>query len=339
SARGRQTCLANIQKALRSKLLFDYAVNRKMTIQDTVERFLRRGTTEDRVLAASIASLLCIQLGFGVDSEELFKSLKQYLIIVIQDPTAHPAARASCCTTLGICCFLACDEDEDFKECTQVFENVFNTNKTVQPPQVPFHCSALLSWGLLLSIANNAEDLVQQVINILQTSNEIDLRISAGEILALMYEIKRFSDESFQGDRKRICELLRELATDSDRHKAKKDLKQQRASFRDVLKAVEDGAVPEDSIRFGTEVMELDSWARRRQYGALKDTLTTGTVTHLKANELVRQIFELGPPISLEESKQKKCSKYERQLWNNAASKARTLTRGKHRDKRNASMY
>ena len=47
------------------------------------------------MLASSIAMLLCIQLGAGSESEDVFKSLKPNLITVIQDQTAGSAARAS----------------------------------------------------------------------------------------------------------------------------------------------------------------------------------------------------------------------------------------------------
>ena len=36
-----------------------------------------------------------------------------------------------------------------------------------------------------------------------------------------------------------LVEILRELATDSNKYRAKKDRKQQRASFRDILRYIE----------------------------------------------------------------------------------------------------
>ena len=53
------------------------------------------GTPEDRVLASSIAALLCVQLGAGSESQVVFKTLKPHLITVIQDKTAASAARSS----------------------------------------------------------------------------------------------------------------------------------------------------------------------------------------------------------------------------------------------------
>ena len=73
---------------------------------------------------------------------------------------------------------------------------------------------------------------------LLETS-DLSVRIAAGEILALMYEMGRDINEDFVGDNNGLCDLLRDLATDGNKHKAKKDLRQQRSSFRDILKTVE----------------------------------------------------------------------------------------------------
>ena len=74
--------------------------------------------------------------------------------------------------------------------------------------------------------------------NLLETS-DLGVRIAAGESLALMYEMARDINKDFIGDSNGLCDLLRDLATDGTKHKAKKDLRQQRSSFRDILKTVE----------------------------------------------------------------------------------------------------
>lgn len=53
------------------------------------------GTPSDRVLASSIAALLCVQLGAGSESQVVFRTIKPHLITVIQDKTAVFAARSS----------------------------------------------------------------------------------------------------------------------------------------------------------------------------------------------------------------------------------------------------
>lgn len=111
-------------------------------------------------------------------------------------------------------------------------------------------------------------------------------------------------------DAEALCSTLRSLATDSNKYRAKADRRRQRATFRAVLHFVEvcvgtytsergctpahscpashgpsasqDGECEEDTVRFGLEVLYVDSWARRRVYAAFKDVLGSGMHHHLQ---------------------------------------------------------
>ena len=56
--------------------------------------------------------------------------------------------------------------------------------------------------------------------------------------------------------------LIQKLATESDRYTSRKERNAQRSSFRDILSALRDGSVPDREVRFGVELLPLDSWAR-----------------------------------------------------------------------------
>ena len=80
---------------------------------------------------------------------------------------------------------------------------------------------------------------LRRMMFLLQTS-DLSVRIAAGELLALMYEMGRNVNDDFgYRDRNGVCDLIRELATEGNKHIAKKDLRQQRSSFRDILKTIE----------------------------------------------------------------------------------------------------
>ena len=80
---------------------------------------------------------------------------------------------------------------------------------------------------------------LRRVMFLLQTS-DLGVRIVAGELLALMYEVGRSVQHDFgYRDRNGVCDSIRELATEGTKHIAKKDLRQQRSSFRDILKTIE----------------------------------------------------------------------------------------------------
>lgn len=111
------------------------------------------------------------------------------------------------------------------------------------------------------------------------------------------------------GDMDALCGALRTLATDSNKYRAKADRRRQRATFRAVLHFVEvrvrtgpracpqarppharphgpsapqGGECEEETVRFGLEVLYVDSWARRRVYAAFKDVLGSGMHHHLQ---------------------------------------------------------
>lgn len=141
--------------------------------------------------------------------------------------------------------------------------------------------------------------------------------MAVGEALALIYESGREEDLSFEEDFAfNVADTLKQLATDSHKYRAKKDRKQQRATFRDILQFIEvvlliyylilfiyfffqNDNVPELQVKFGKEVLVLDTWARRIQYESLCNILGPSINAHLTENELLRDIFELlDPPPS-----------------------------------------
>lgn len=71
-------------------------------------------------------------------------------------------------------------------------------------------------------------------------SPHLEVRMAAGEVVALMLERGRQYDTYYEWEAsEQLLDKLRQLATDSHKYRAKKDRKAQRSSFRDILKYVE----------------------------------------------------------------------------------------------------
>lgn len=68
-------------------------------------------------------------------------------------------------------------------------------------------------------------------------------------------------------------------------------------NFQTVFVPLQDDELEPLQVKFGQEVLVLDSWLRRKQYYALCHILGPGLNTHLTENELLRDIFELGARI------------------------------------------
>lgn len=71
-------------------------------------------------------------------------------------------------------------------------------------------------------------------------SPHLDVRMAAGETIALILESGRSHDEDFLEEYLAdLIDVTKQLATDSHKYRAKRDRKTQRATFRDLLRYLE----------------------------------------------------------------------------------------------------
>ncbi|XP_072732612.1 interferon-related developmental regulator 2 isoform X2 [Ciconia boyciana] len=336
SAKTRQLALQSLRLAFSSRTLSEFLLERRLTLTDSLEKCLKKGKGEEQALAGTVLTLLCLQMGSGPEGEEVFRSLKPLLISVLTDSMASPGARQSCATALGMCCYIAAADLEDLVSCLSCLEAIFSPPSAGEGGSAPaqhglLHCSALQSWSLLLTICPPSH--IKSVLDNrwlklppLLSSSSVALRILAGETIALVFELAQDVEEDLcHQDTEFLRAQLKVLATESNKYRAKTDRRKQRSIFRDILRFIESGEYQEETIRFGLECMYLDSWARQRTYQAFKEN-----------NELLREIFGLGPPLVLDAAalKASKVSRFEKHLYNSAAFKARTKARSRVRDKR-----
>ncbi|XP_051804964.1 interferon-related developmental regulator 2 isoform X2 [Acanthochromis polyacanthus] len=350
SSKTRLAALESLRQAFSSRLLDDFLTERRLTVSDCLERSLKKGSGEEQAAAATVFALLCIQLGGGDEAEEGFKMLRPILTAILIDSTASIAARQSCARSLGMCCYVSAAEDgEDLIKSLALLESVFmssypnreGTLPTPKPGSSGLHSAALQAWSLLVTLcpASRLTVLLHLHLPKLQAclqSSDVNYRIAVGETIALLVELGRDLDEDFEvDDSESLCESLKSLATDGNKHRAKNDRRKQRSIFREVLHYIENEDFTEEKIRFGVENVYIDGWMRRRIYDAFKEILESGVRHHLQFNPLLRDIFGLGPPLILDASvKGNKISRFEKHLFNSAAFKARTKQRSKARDKR-----
>lgn len=351
SVQTRVQALQSICEVLMHRYVPDFIEERKLTILDIVEKSIRRGKGPEQALAARIAALLLMQLGGGFD---FIKPLGQYLLTAALDKSVPCDARAKCCTALGLLNFLGSDDIGDLIQLMGTFETIFSGSymKGDQSPTSAsgdasaLHSAALSAWGLLLTLippghfvtnmSQKSAPSIQQLMGMLK-SPHLDVRMTAGETIALVFECGRSHDEDFLDEFiTDVVDATKLLATDSHKYRAKRDRKTQRATFRDVLRYLEEDESPEINIRFGTESLLIDSWAVHHQYSALCAAMGPGMTIHLRENEFIRDILQLGVKLVQEDIINSKRTKIEKRMLHATAFKTRTLTRSKNRDKRNA---
>lgn len=349
SAKGRVESLVALRAALSKQYIYDFVSERKMTLGDSIERCLKKGKGDEQSAAAMCSILLLMQLGTGDDGEEALRSLYPVLKVIMLDNSAPYAARAACAEALGLCTFIAVEEIELIVDTMNALESVFRSlyckGDGSVPAHVPaavcMHTSTLSAWTLLLSTVPTSvlqlflENQLKKLSDLLLNA-DVDIRISAGEAIALLYELAKADDEDFEGDGfDDLCMELKKLSTECNKYRAKKDRRQQRSSFRDILNSVESGEFTKQRIRVNErESIIIGSWAARVQYDAFCHALGTGMSIHLQENDLLRDVFSLGPPLLGTNAVSNKVSKTERHMAHDAAFKARTKSRAKMRDKK-----
>lgn len=348
SAGGRVKALEALCSGFLKRYCPDFAEGRQMTFCDLVERSLKKGKGAEVVSGSRLGVLLALQLP---DSEEVYKELRGLMGQIANDKTASPASRVAVVDSLVGLCFLGGGEMAEVVSTMTTLETIFSnsflkkdgTLPTPSPDQQALHCSALAGWCLLLTLQTSGEVFrianrsIQNLSGLLGSS-DVDLRITAGEAIALILEFAYDYDEEYEPDQlMNLIEILKNLATDCSKSRSKKDRKEQRSSFRDVLKGVEEGDCPSENVKFGREVVRLDCWYKKIQYNWFCKVLGSGMNLHLQSNYMLREIFELGAPLPIfDVNSASKQSKSERNAANQLAFKHRTQSRGKNRDKRSA---
>ncbi|XP_014244492.1 interferon-related developmental regulator 1 [Cimex lectularius] len=344
SAQARTNCLESVATLFTTKFIPEFVINRKLTLTDSIERCLKKGKGLEQAAAAQLATLLCVQLGSGDMTDDVCKAISPLLTFIVNDHSMSVPARSKCCWALGLLSFLA--NTEDIGDTMQTLENVFSASYHKGDGSVPsvsqdhaiLHNAALSSWSLLLTVIelDSAINIptIRQLSELLD-SPHLDVRMAAGESIALLLEQQRQSaeEEWIWEENDELLEKLRQLATDSHKYRAKKDRKTQRSSFRDILRYVEYDEFPNIQVRFGQEALALDSWCKKKQYDAFCQVLGSGMNLHLTENDLLRDVLELGEKVSHLSMSSNKQSKLARHLMNAANFKARSISRAKNRDK------
>lgn len=352
SAATRVKALEALTTALQKRVVTSFLLDNYITMTDLVERALNKGRVTEIVAGAKLGSLIILTLATSEEAEQVYQTLQPLLIKIIKDPSANPAARRQCTITLSLSCFLACQDVSELKNTCTALHATYAQSLPKGNGELPshsaavtaFHAAAVGGFCLLISIMSPtyvysiADSFIKEMFSLL-SSSDVDMRITAGEALALSYELARQHDEDYTWIKENeLSVALHELATDSQKFRAKKDRKQQRASFRDVVRTVDEGELPYEALTIGPhhqlQHFELDSWSLKLQYQALCNSLAQGVNHHFTYNVGVRNIYELGPPPMKMDISALLKSKVKRPNHQSDATKARIRSRNKTRDNR-----
>ncbi|VEL27998.1 unnamed protein product [Protopolystoma xenopodis] len=320
-----------------------------------IEFILKRGRTEERASAAECLAVLCTQVD-SIELQDWLEKIRYHLEVIYRDAGEPYVVRGSCALALSTLLFFTFDGNYDFlKETMNNLELIFRGSCPKGDGKVPFlssetvllHLNTLQAWTLIYTMLPKhdaniiGKSSLITLIGLIKCSN-VDVRISAGESVAIIYErIRAETDVKYQGTHFRnLCQLLNDLSTDGAKSRSKEDRKKQRHSFREIVNSIVRDEAPDTTVRFGNqETLQIDTWCSHFYYNLLCDLLGGGLPNHLRDNIILRQIFDLGSPlprIGLRTNIRgsRKASRAQRNYANQFAFKMRTQILSSKRDKR-----
>lgn len=74
--------------------MFNGVGYRTFTLNDCIERSLKKGGVDEKCAAAELATVLCVQLGTDPVGEDICRILKPILLTIAFDNSASPKVRA-----------------------------------------------------------------------------------------------------------------------------------------------------------------------------------------------------------------------------------------------------
>eukprot|EP00455_Lapot_gusevi_P026664 TRINITY_DN2811_c0_g2_i5.p1 TRINITY_DN2811_c0_g2~~TRINITY_DN2811_c0_g2_i5.p1 ORF type:complete len:328 (+),score=123.27 TRINITY_DN2811_c0_g2_i5:91-1074(+) len=163
---------------------------------------------------------------------------------------------------------------------------------------------------------------MHRLSTLLQDSS-LEVRLAAGEAIALLYasqwELKQEAEDDPEAkvaldsldvddgeldvedenefldeervDQHDLCSILEELATDGDRHKARKERAVQRSLFRAISATVSEGEQPSETLRIAGQKRDFSGWRALIQLESFRRVLTDGFHKHFEENPLISEVF------------------------------------------------
>lgn len=348
----REASLSMLKKLFVNKYVIDILDNKRFTLTESLLKSLKRGKTNEQLLACDMIMLTFIQLGIlNTETVAFLGDAKQAFEENISDEKLDADVRAACAKAYALAVFVTNEASYDIAGILDKLEAIFAASyakgdgslRNFTPKVYDLHSTALSSWSLLLCImpisyvTRATQKHLLNFVDLLK-SPDVELRIAAGETIALLFELAQCDPQSdlkiFEDDD--LYETLKGLANDSAKYRSKKDRKQQRSSFRDILKTIEDGEFECQQIKFGSESLYLDNWVRRKEYETFREILCTGLNSHLQQNEFIREMFDLGAPLVASEASRKSLqsgmSRFQKTQFNKEQFRNKTKSMNKRRE-------
>lgn len=339
----REIALEAIFKELKNQYHEEFVTKSRLTLLDSLKKSLRKGSAKERKFAALCVAMTSVTL--GAEDDELVHEFQPVLseLISPQNTSVPEEAKATLAESLAMVCFIAADENQTLNVINELFAVVqHHTSKN------ELVAASLRAWSLLVSTISKStgiEPIVEQALQTLADllkNEDVDVRVAAGEAVALLvekqrdveednFELRSFADIG-QVDVDDLLDTLQELASDKNKLRARKDKLKQRLPFKEIVASVEEGIIPSETLSFKHQKFAFENWEKLIQLDAIRELLAEGLQAHFESNPLLHQIFDIAVD---KQAKKTQLSSVEKRLMMSPSSpmnKARTQNRSKQRE-------
>ncbi|XP_055833247.1 uncharacterized protein LOC129902189 isoform X2 [Solanum dulcamara] len=289
---------------------------------------IKRGSSKEIALASHVIGLLALTAGPGDKAHDILKESQTLISEAALKSRSDNSKISSLLECLAIITFVGGEEPEETEKSMRCMWLVINPklgpNVATAKPSPAMITVVVSSWSFLLTTMDgwtldpkSWQGSISYFSTLLDKEDR-SVRIAAGETLALVFEIgslEKFSGESkgssdsstdeanksrellhIQGLKAKVLNQVRTLSAEAGgKGSAKKDLNNQRNTFRDILEFLEDGYSPEASAKIGGLSFSTSTWAHLIQLNFLKHFLGGGFVKHMQENEFLHDVFGFTP--------------------------------------------
>eukprot|EP01119_Soliformovum_irregulare_P016838 TRINITY_DN492_c0_g1_i1.p1 TRINITY_DN492_c0_g1~~TRINITY_DN492_c0_g1_i1.p1 ORF type:complete len:391 (+),score=115.63 TRINITY_DN492_c0_g1_i1:265-1437(+) len=346
----REKALQDMIKTLRMDYHYDDVEKIKFTLVEDLKKELKKGNHTEQELACQLASVTAITQ--GDEAEQLYKDISSSLKDLISN-SGSQVVKASALTTLAMLIFISESDEQATINSLDIFSSAFSSQES-STEQI---LAGLKGWSLLSSTISAHYTFATQIpahlltlANLLR-SDQPDVRIAAGEVIAFLYEcavVEAAMDEESEEigpnpdefaeyagmEFDDLMDLMKSLTKDKTKGRAKKDKEKQRTPFKDIVSYIETGSVPEEVLSFRHQKVSFSSWAQLAQLNAFRDALGQGLQAHFESNQFLQEVFDTK---IAKDVKKVTMTAVEKRMYmgdNTERAKNRTRTLGKSRNTR-----
>ena len=284
--------------------------NYQETILIQLSRLIRKPSSLTEIDMATKLIML-FSLWLGADEDAFFETFDSLLQKLITTEGIDENIRVAALSALAFCSFISSIESRE-RILTLCEDIICDSNNDSSDTLLCF--TAIKSWILLASIMpvdiiiDSSKDRIFDAINLLLDSDDIDVKIAAGTLLAFLYEVVEDNDLCPEGSDMQtiglqLCEdpnvvsqtlaLIQRVSKENSKRFSKKDRKDTRLAFRDIEAYIFNGDKPEETIRFQGCVLEVDTFAKICLLEQLRFVLGDGFPASPKNFPIIAEILEI----------------------------------------------